>query len=136
MEKENYLNYPKFRIERRISIPKQVFEETLEIEPSSLKKAKMLQPIDYTLRVLHCSILLSLNLHQEPTQLIGVHHAIIGILVEYLLNVRRRLRCGEAEPPPEEEAHSVGLIGHGIDQDRRQRPLISHVLKKYGRIDS
>lgn len=88
----------------------------------------MLQSIHYTLSVLHCSILFSLNFYQEPPQLIGVHHAIIRILVEQLLDVGWRLHGGEAEPSLEAEAHSVGLIGHGIDQERRRMPSIFHVL--------
>lgn len=106
--------YSEFRIQRRISIPNQVLKESIEIESSAMKYVEMLRSVHDTLGVLHCSILLSLHLHQELPQPNRAHHAVLRVLLEDLLDLRRRSRPGEGEPPAEAEAHSIRLLGHGL----------------------
>lgn len=100
-------------MERLINIPKQILEEAFEIESPPLKDVKMLQSIHNPLGVRRRSTLLSLNLHQEPPQLIHAHHAALRVLLEDLLHVGRRLRRRKPEAALEAEAHPVGLFaGH------------------------
>lgn len=106
------INYPELGIERQIRIPKQVLEEGLEIEAAAVKYVKVLEAVHNSLRLLQRGIILSLHFHQKPPQLIDAHGAVLRVVIEYLLDVRRRLRGGESEPPPEAETNSVSLLGH------------------------
>lgn len=111
--------YPKLGVNRRIVISKQVLEKALEIEAAAMENTEVLEAVDHRLRVLHRGVLLLLDILHEPAQVLGVHDAVLGVLREELLDVGRRLGGGEAEAAAEAEAHSVGLLGHGIVQSSR-----------------
>lgn len=128
--KRQKIDYPKLRVERGISIPKQVLEKALEIEASLVEQCEMLEfmeeanAVNQRLRVLHRGLLLLLHLHQEPPQLLHAHEAVrTGVGHENGLDVGRRLRRRrQPEPPLEAEANPVGLFaGHLANGSNRDR---------------
>lgn len=85
--------------------------------------------IQYGLGFLLGRVFLFLDLGQEAMEVIDGHEAIIGVLVEQGLDIRRRFRYGEAEAAPEAEAHSVGLFRHrGLGRCRAGIRGLSQVI--------
>lgn len=60
-----------------------------------------------------CDILFFLSLNKESMEVINGHESILRVLLKQVLDLLRGLRHGQVEPPPEAEAHSIGLFGHG-----------------------
>lgn len=109
-------NYPKSSRERRINVAEEVLKECFEIKSLAMKNIEMLElmkTVQNGLRIFNSSFLLLLKLDQEPLKVIDAHHPILGVAVEQLLDLLRRLRHGEAEASAETEADSVSLLGHG-----------------------
>lgn len=72
----------------------------------------MLEAVDDGLRFLFSGFLLFLNLNQEALKVSSGHKAILRVVVEKGLDLRRRLRHAQLEPPAAAEAHSVSLFRH------------------------
>lgn len=63
-----------------------------------------------------------LDFGQEPMEVIDGHNAILRVLIEEGLDLRRCFRYGELEPSLEAETHSIGLFGHGDRLVRDRNP--------------
>lgn len=116
-------SYPEFRIERRISIAKQVLEKSFEVEAAAVEQCEMLElmevanPVDVCLRILQRGVLLLLHLHHESPQLLHGHEPVRRrVLEEYCLHVIRCLCRCHPEPPLEAEAHPVRLFARHLAQ--------------------
>ena len=73
---------------------------------------QIVEAFDYSLSVLHSGVLLLLDLDQEPAEVLGVHEAVLRVAIEHHLDLRRRLRRRDCEPPLEAAADSVGMSRH------------------------
>ena len=95
-----------------IVITEEELKETFEIETSSMEDTEMLESINDSLRFLLRRCLLSLHFNHEAPQMRRRHEPVLGVPVEEIPYLRRRLRHGELESPAAAEANSVSLFGH------------------------
>lgn len=112
------MNYLARSGDRRIVLGEDVLEEGLEIENLAVEDREVHEVVNAVvhngLSLLLGDAVLLLKLHQEPVEVIDGHDSVLGVLIEDLLDLPRRLRHRQPEPPPEAEAHSVRLFGHGF----------------------
>ena len=97
------------RKKRRIIVTEEVLEESFEIEASASAR-EMPEAVDDGLRVFFGGLLLPLHFHEKPFEMRRCHELILGVLIEEGLDLRRRLRQRQLEPPPPAEAHAVCLF--------------------------
>ena len=102
-----------FGVDRGVEVAEEVLEEGLEIESLAVEDTEVAELVEaliqYGLDLLLGQVLL-LDLGEEPAEVMDAHEAILRVLLEQGLDLRRGLRYGQAEAAAEAEAHAVGLF--------------------------
>ena len=104
-----FFAYPMRRKKRGVIVTEEVLEESFEIEASASAR-EMPEAVDDGLRVFFGGLLLPLHFHEKPFEMRRCHELILGVLLEEGLDLRRRLRQRQLEPPSPAEAHAVCLL--------------------------
>ena len=111
-----------------IDVAEEVLEECFEIEDLAVEDVEVFELgealFDEGLSFLLGGALLLLDFRQESVEVIGGHDAVLRVLIEQGLDLRRCFLDGELEAPLEAEAHFVGLLRHGGSpcSDRTSEP--------------
>ena len=106
-------------------VTEEVPKEGFEIEAFAVKNVELFERVHNGLCVLLGGFIISLDLKQEPVELIDGHDPVFGVTVKQGSDLARGFGYCQLEPPRKAEAHTVCLLRHERERERERERLSS-----------